>query len=130
MEKLAKKLVYYRKLNGLKQKDVAQHLHLANQTYAAYEQNVSEPDCATLVDIADFYGISLNQLLGDEKDYLIISKEQYQSLIDARDEHDRANAKISRIIRGISGTDNSVRINGDNNVVNINSGNKGGKEDE
>lgn len=124
MEKLAKKLVYYRKLNGLKQKDVAQHLHLANQTYAAYEQNVSEPDCATLVDIADFYGISLNQLLGDEKDYLIISREQYQSLIEAKDEHARANEKINHIIQGISGADNSVRINGDNNVVNINSGDR------
>lgn len=127
MEKLAKNLIFYRKSRGLLQKEVAKAMRLAPQTYANYERNVSEPDCATLVELARFYGISLSQLLGDVRDYMIISKEQYRLLVDAKGESERVNRNLSKVIGEIVGNEN-VQINGDNNSVSINSpGGKGEK---
>ena len=49
---------------GLRQKDLAIALGLAQTTIANYEQKLRFPDEPTLVRIADYFSISLDQLLG------------------------------------------------------------------
>lgn len=51
---------------GLKQSDVAEELGLKVNTYQSYERGQSEPNCATLRRIADFYGVTTDYLLGRE----------------------------------------------------------------
>lgn len=52
--------------DGLKQSDVAEKLGLKVNTYQSYERGQSEPSCATLNKLADFYGVTTDYLLGRE----------------------------------------------------------------
>lgn len=48
----------------LKQSDVAEKLGLKVNTYQSYERGQSEPNCATINKLADFYGVTTDYLLG------------------------------------------------------------------
>jgi len=66
------------------QAEIADHLHIQRANYSHYENGRAEPNLKTLVDIADFFGVSLDFLLGrtneshgwevstQEKDYMMI----------------------------------------------------------
>ena len=57
-----------RKLQGLSMKELGVKLGLAECTISLYESGKREPDNATLVRIADFFGVTVDYLLGrDEK---------------------------------------------------------------
>lgn len=53
-----------RKDRGLRQKDLAEELQVAQTTIANYEQGTRFPDEATLHRLADFFGVSLDFLMG------------------------------------------------------------------
>ena len=113
MEQLAKSLLFYRKSRALRQQDVADAVHIAKQTYSNYERNVCEPDCGTLIDLANFYGISINQFLGAKnEDLVIISRKQYEDLV-------QANKLLNQVLSGINPVD--IKVKGDNNNVQVNS---------
>lgn len=56
-----------RELSGKSQKVVAAELGLDYKRYNHYETGRSEPDMATLILIADYFGVTVDQLLGHEK---------------------------------------------------------------
>ncbi len=64
MADFASRLHELRKKRGLRQKDLAVSLGLAQTTIANYEQKMRFPDEKTLGMIADFFGASLDYLLG------------------------------------------------------------------
>ena len=49
---------------GQRQVDVARALNLSRQTYNFYENGKRDPDTATLVRMADYFGVSTDYLLG------------------------------------------------------------------
>lgn len=101
----------YRELNNLYQKDIAKIIGIAPTTYAAYEQEAAQADYQTLLTLSKYYGVTINQLLGESNENLIIiSKAQYEDLVNAKKLLDDAIAKIA-----------PVNIKGDNNQININS---------
>lgn len=51
---------------GVTQETIAEMLKIKRQTYSAYERNVSLPDILALVQIADYFDVSLEYLVGDE----------------------------------------------------------------
>jgi len=53
-----------RKQNQKTQEDIAQYLHIARSTYNGYEQNISEPTIETLSNLANYYNVSLDYLIG------------------------------------------------------------------
>ena len=53
-----------RKDYQLTQKDLAKILNVSNATISHYESSVNLPDIATVVKIADFFGVSADYLLG------------------------------------------------------------------
>ncbi len=59
-----KKLKEYRNKLGLTQDKVAKTLGLSTQTYQNYELGKREPDNNTLVKLAEFYNISLDEMFG------------------------------------------------------------------
>lgn len=61
------KLKELRKENKKTQQDIAIKLNIAQQTYARYELETSEPTIDTLCKLADYYGVSLDYLIG--RDY-------------------------------------------------------------
>jgi|SRR5690606_6910249 len=85
---LPKKLIELRKQKKLTQEAVAKKLGIPRGTYSNYELGKREPDLETLKRIADFHGVSIDELLGREaysvaKETSSVAKEteaEYQAL--------------------------------------------------
>lgn len=54
---------------GLLQKDVAKAMNISAQSLGYYENWVNKPDPDMLIKLADFYGVSIDYLLGRENEY-------------------------------------------------------------
>lgn len=57
-----------RKARGWTQEEAAKRLGLIRSTYSNYESGKREPDFDTAKEIADFYGVSVDYLLGGVKE--------------------------------------------------------------
>ena len=65
MSKFSERLLLLRKEKNLKQEDVLLEFGLSIRTYRRYETGASEAaTLATLWKIADFYGVSVDYLIG------------------------------------------------------------------
>ena len=58
-----------RKNRGLTQKDVATKISVSPQSYGYYENEINHPDPQTLIKLADFFGCSIDYLVGREDDF-------------------------------------------------------------
>ena len=61
------KLCYLRKHQELTQAELAERLKINSATYSKYEQGISEPDIATIKSLANFFDVSIDYLLENEK---------------------------------------------------------------
>lgn len=68
---------------GLTQRELAEKIGVKNYTVANWEQNRTEPSIKDLVDLADFFEVSIDYLIGRENDLgeIIISKNLTDSQI-------------------------------------------------
>ena len=64
METLSKNLMILRKKRGLSRDAVSKAIGISAKTYERYEKNERNPDAPVLVKLADFYGVTLDQLVG------------------------------------------------------------------
>ena len=62
MVQIGKKLKELRKADGLTQTQLAEILNISRVNYTRYETDVSRPDFETLIAIADFYKISIDEI--------------------------------------------------------------------
>ena len=60
---IGKKLKVLRELKKLKQSDIAEMLGVSRTTYTQYETEKSEPDLKTVLKLAKFFSVSVDQLL-------------------------------------------------------------------
>ena len=60
-------LLYLREKSGLKQADVASAIGITERGYRNYERGVREPVLSTLIALADFYDLSLDELVCRER---------------------------------------------------------------
>lgn len=78
------KLKELRKENKKNQTEVAKYLNIAQTTYSGYEVETSEPTIDTLCKLADYYGVSLDYLVGrDFANEFIYLSEDEKTLITA-----------------------------------------------
>lgn len=64
MQKLSERLFSLRKERNLTQENAAKELGIALRSYCRYEKNEREPTVSVLVQIADFYNVTLDYLAG------------------------------------------------------------------
>jgi len=64
MHVLSERLLALRKGKKLTRKEVAGNLNIVERTYQRYEQGEREPTASVLAELADFYGVSVDYLLG------------------------------------------------------------------
>lgn len=64
MEILAKRLLDLRKEKKLSRKIVAEQIQIVERTYQRYENAEREPTASVLVALADFYGVTIDYLVG------------------------------------------------------------------
>ena len=59
----AEHLLFLRKKRGLKQTDIAEKIGISFRAYQTYERGEREPQLSTLIALADYYGLSLDELV-------------------------------------------------------------------
>ena len=59
---IGNKLKELRKTEGLTQQQLAERLQIPRVNYTRYETNAVRPDYETLIRIADFYEVSLDEI--------------------------------------------------------------------
>lgn len=64
MTKLPERLLELRQERNFSQKGLVKEMGLALNTYVRYERGEREPTASVLVQMADFYGVSLDYLVG------------------------------------------------------------------
>lgn len=55
---------YHRQKANLSQQELAKQIHTSQQNISRWEKNEVEPSIGFCVTLADFYGISLDELIG------------------------------------------------------------------
>lgn len=66
---IGKQLRELRKNHSMTQMQLAALLNTAKSTISQYENNINEPDLETLIRIADFFEVTLDELVGRELPY-------------------------------------------------------------
>ncbi len=69
--RIGEKLKEEREKNELSQKDVADRLHVARQSVSRWETDQSYPDVENLIALGRLYHVSLDELLGIEREEVI-----------------------------------------------------------
>ena len=64
MTKLPERLLALRKERNMSQKSLIQEMGFALNTYVRYERGEREPTASVLVQMADFYGVTIDYLVG------------------------------------------------------------------
>lgn len=64
MIKLPERLLTLRQEQNLSQKSLVKEMGLALNTYVRYERGEREPTASVLIQMADFYDVSLDYLVG------------------------------------------------------------------
>jgi len=83
---LGERLKLARERTGLKQTQVKERTNINNKTLSGYENNVSEPDSATLAILAELYGVSYKWLITGEGSMI----EETSNTLSDEDEKDIA----------------------------------------
>jgi len=86
MPEFSNRLRELRSSNGLRQKDLAEALGVAQTTIANYEQGARFPDEKILHRIADYFNVSLDYLLGRSDVNLLASEERYSGSVSREEE--------------------------------------------
>lgn len=60
-----------RESKNISQKELSNILGFKPTTYNGYEKGLSEPNIQTLIKLADFYKVTLDELVGHEVPYLL-----------------------------------------------------------
>ncbi|MBO5220882.1 MAG: helix-turn-helix transcriptional regulator [Clostridia bacterium] len=83
--KIAEKLVELRASKGVTQEDVAQSLSVSNKTISKWENGASTPDLPMVVELAKYYGVTTDTLLGLSEDKTQSVQEEVGSLFKGLD---------------------------------------------
>ena len=108
-----------RKAKGLTQKEVAQFIGISQNNYSYWENGKVKIDNASLQKLADFFGVSIDNLLGREvktnlttqPNPTLIVPEKYRDVLIACNDgaEDLTQEDIDAIVRFIEFTKNSKK---------------------
>ncbi|MCD8365713.1 MAG: helix-turn-helix domain-containing protein [Clostridiales bacterium] len=90
-----------RKQKGMSQETLAQQLHVVRQTVSKWEKGLSVPDAEMLVRIAEFFEVSVSDLLGEKMDEASDVNEiaaQLALLNEQLANRSRRNQKILKVV--------------------------------
>ena len=72
METLGKKISKYRKLKQMTQEDLATQLNVSAQAVSKWENDLSIPDLPLLIEIANIFNVSMDELLRQKENTEVI----------------------------------------------------------
>ena len=71
-----------RKKNKLKEKDVADILHLDHSSISCYERGKAEPSIDILSKLAEIYGVSLDYLVNGKDNQILLKEEDIKLVFE------------------------------------------------
>ncbi len=71
-------LTILRKEKKITQEEMAKILNITQRTYSGYELSQTEPNIETLCKLADYFNVSIDYLVGREKNRELITKNYQQ----------------------------------------------------
>lgn len=75
-EVIAKNLIAYRKQKGLTQAELAETINYSDKSISKWERGECLPDVAILKQLADFYGITVNDFLTESGDVKVVKQKR------------------------------------------------------
>ena len=100
------KLKEIRQSKGINQTQVAKNLNITQASYSHYENGRNQPTYELLIKLADFYKVSVDELLGHKMPYLIdkslLSEKQLNLINLIQKLNDYQCDKVEAFIMGIS----------------------------
>ena len=101
-ETFGQRFVRLRKEKGFTQEDIANKINISAQAVSKWENDISLPDIAILGDLADIFGISIDELLG----------RNVEQKVELLDDNSKKNInKMALKIKVISDEGDKVNIN-------------------
>ena len=82
MASLGQKISFLRKENNYSQRSLAKILGLSQSAIAQYERDICEPDIQTLKRIGKLFNVSIDFLISDNDDIVVIRREKYNKLLE------------------------------------------------
>lgn len=79
---LGKKLSNYRKMSGMTQQQLGEHLNLSAQAISKWENDLAEPDLTTLKALSLLYKVSIDELLSTEGAETVSTSAQFTQVAD------------------------------------------------
>ena len=97
------KLKELRKENKKNQTEVAKYLNIAQTTYSGYEVETSEPTIDTLCKLADYYGVSLDYLVGRDfaNEFIYLSEYEKNLITQTRKLNEINKVRLLAEIQGM-----------------------------
>lgn len=101
-KKIGKFLQELRKEKGLTQEQVATQFNTTNRTISRWETGSNTPDISMLVEIAEFYGVDVREIIDGERKTDTMEKEVREVAVKMADYAGQEKDKILRFVRKIS----------------------------
>ena len=97
---IAEKIKSIRTDNGISQRELAKKLGLSNRAVSKWESGASVPELSLIMELADFFGISVDALLGYKvrDNSAAETAERIDSLQDAK-KYDEAIAEAEKALK-------------------------------
>lgn len=92
---LGKRLKELRIKSGLTQKELGDIIHVSKATICFYEKEVRTPTLENLIDLSDYFEVTIDYLLG--RDVLVKDKEHKKNIFISEEELKR---KVKEIEKG------------------------------
>lgn len=73
---IAANLTAYRKLNGMTQAELAEKINYSDKSVSKWERGDGVPDIYVLALLAEIYGVTVNDLISEEKEPITAEKEE------------------------------------------------------
>lgn len=93
------KLKELRKEKNITQTDIANALNITQKSYSFYERGEREPNLKMLIDLSNFFNVTVDYILGQEKEKLYsINDEEYKIIKKYKKLNDNNKGKIEERI--------------------------------
>ena len=94
--KIGKFLQELRKEKGLTQEQLAEQVGVARRTVSRWETGINMPDLDILIELSDFYGVELRELLSGERRNEQMNEEMKETVLQVAD---YSNEEKERLLR-------------------------------
>ena len=93
-QKIGKFLKTLRNGKNMTQEELAEYIHVSARTVSRWETGANLPDIAILIELADFYGVDIREILDGERKDQNMKKETEETILKVTEYNQEENKKV------------------------------------